>query len=246
MKNSIMKTLLIFIVFFLSCSKENVVDQKPTENTNEHFEFILYDGLNENIIPNISKKLEDNLPRVLDDLGVSNISKIKVKIWQDETNYLNAQQKDLGVKYPGSTGYVYGIAEVRILNRGNASLTVLHEVCHVISMYVNSSIPNNPRWLWEAVALYESQDFTHPKNISYLVQGNFPTLAELSSDFNSGNQKIYQVGYLLSEFIINTWGKPGYISIIKSNGNIQSTFGITNKQFEEDWKVFVTDKYLAH
>ena len=211
-----------------------------------HFEFVLYDDLSESIIPDISKKLEDNYSRVLNDLEVNAASKITVKIWNNETNYLNAQQKDLGVKYPGSTGYVYGLKEVRILYRGNSSQTALHEVCHVISMYVNKYIPNNPRWLWEAVALYESREFTNPKSISYLVQGNFPTLAELNSDFNAGNQKIYQVGYLLSEFIINNWEKSGYISIIKSNGNVQNTFGITVNQFEENWKTFVTENYLAH
>ena len=111
-------------------------------------------------------------------------------------------------------------------------------------MNVNRQFGNNPRWFWEAVAIYESGEFNDPKNISYLADGNFPTIAELTADFNTGARKIYEVGYLLSEYIIETWGKESYTQMIKNNADIQLVLGINAAQFENGWKDFVTRKYL--
>ena len=108
MRSPLINLLSFLTVFILGCSKNNLNDPssiiRDAENTG-HFEFVLYDNLTESVIPDISKKLEDNYSRVLDDLEVSTVPKITVKIWNDETNYLNAQQKDLGIKYPGSQVY---------------------------------------------------------------------------------------------------------------------------------------------
>ena len=88
-------------------------------------------------------------------------------------------------------------------------------------------------------------EFNNPKNISYLAAGNYPTIAELNSNFNTGNYKIYEVGYLLSEYIIETWSKISYVNMIKQNANIESVLGITTQQFEAGWKNFVMTKYFA-
>jgi hypothetical protein len=200
--------------------------------------------LSQSISEPILKKLEDNYARVLGDLNLTSINKVTVKIWNDETHFLDNMQSALGVKYPGATGYVFGVTEVRILYRGNAAQNVLHEFCHIASLAVNSKIGNNPRWLWEAVAIYESGELRDPKTISYLLDGNFPTIAEMNSDYNAGNYKIYEVGYLLSEYIISSSGKDAFVNLIRSNGNIALTLGVTTQQFEDGWKQFVQNKYL--
>ena len=98
--------------------------------------------------------------------------------------------------------------------------------------------------LLEAIAVYEASEFVNPTTINYLVNSNFTILAQLNSDFNSGGNKIFLVGYLLSEFIITNWDKSRFVSLIKSNGNIQQTLEITTQQFEEAQKNFVIDKYF--
>lgn len=246
-----MKTnLLIFLIALINVScKENAPTVIAPENNapvlSEHFAFELYDGLANTVAAPVLNKLNENYSRILSDLELTSLPKVNVQIWNDETHFQNDMKRDLGVNYWGSTGYVYNLTTVRVLNRHNLPQTVLHEFAHIVSLHVNNRFGNNPRWLWEAVALYEAGDFVHPRNISYLAAGSFPTLEELNTDFNQGNQKIYAVGYLLAEYIVNTWGKSKFVQLIKTNANIATTLGFTTGQFETGWKEFVTGKYLA-
>ena len=111
-------------------------------------------------------------------------------------------------------------------------------------MQVNSTISNNPRWLWEAVALYESNDFVNPNTLSYMVSGDYPTLDELNTDYNSSNHSIYQVGYVLLEYIVVTWGMDTVKDLIQNNGDLTDSLGLTTREFESGWYQFVEEKYL--
>lgn len=237
----------MLIASLSSCAKDSETnDDNPVVIEKGNFSFVLHDGLAQSIIAPINTKLNDNYSRVLNDLEVSSMNKVSVKIWNNETNFLDDMEQAIGQRYQGASGWVYSSTDIRILYRGSyTSQIVLHEFCHAVSLVVNNTIGNNPRWLWEAVAIYEAGEFVNPTTISYLVNGNFPTLAELNSDFNSGGNKIYSVGYLLSEFIITNWDKNHFVSLIKSNGNIQQTLEISVPQFEEQWKSFVLNKYFA-
>ena len=243
MKISLKHFISLLLICASSCSQETVTGPESVQ-ASSHFSFVLYDGLTQDITVPILKKLEDNYPRILADLKVEMMDPVKIQIWNNETEFQNVIKRDLGTNFWGATGYVYGRNDVRVLNRGSAAQIALHEFSHTVSMYVNSRIANNPRWLWEAVAIYEAGELVNPKTLSYLVAGNFPTINELNTDFNSGNQKIYSVGYTLSEFIIQNYGKDKYVDLIKTNGNIASSLGISVLQFESRWKEFVTKKYL--
>lgn len=247
----VMKTypaLLLLALFSVTCKEDSSNANAPENNSpvlSEHFAFELYDGLPNSVASSVLNKLNENYGRILSDLELTSLPKVNVQIWNDETHFQNDMKRDLGVNYWGATGYVYNLTTVRVLNRNNLPQTVLHEFAHIVSLHVNNRFGNNPRWLWEAVALYEAGDFVHPRNISYLAAGSFPTLEELNTDYNQGNQKIYAVGYLLSEYIVNTWGKSKFVQLIKTNANITTTLGVTTTQFESGWKEFVTGKYLS-
>jgi len=240
---------LIFLLLPLlvnSCNKNTSEDNLitgPVES--DHFAFALYDGLSNSITPPIINEMNNNYDRILNDLDVQSVQKTKIEIWNDEEHFQNDMKRDLGINYPGTLGYIYNRTSIRLLNRGNIAHNTVHEFVHIVSLYVNNNFGNNPRWFWEAVATYESGEFINPNNLSYLVSGNFPTIAELNSDFNTGNYKIYQVGYLLSEYIIATWGKISYVKMIKQNANIELVLSITTQQFEAGWKDFVMTKYFS-
>jgi len=239
--------LIIYLSILLSsCSNKNDEEYiPPITIEGDCFSFVLNDGLQQSIIPSIQDKLEGNYSRVLADLEVDSMSNVTIKIWNNETHFLDDMELAIGRRYTGATGWVYSASDIRILYRSsNASQTALHEFCHAVSLVLNSTIGNNPRWLWEAVAIYEAGEYRDPKSLSYLLDGNFPTLSELSLDYAAGNHKIYEVGYLLAEYIITNWGKSGLVKLIQSNGNIQQTFNISTQQFEENWKNYIISAYF--
>ena len=235
-------TISLFFLFYLfSCSKDKIPFAPLNE---EHFEFILYDGLNTSDILQISTTLEENRQRIIDDLLVSGMPKVTVKIWADYDHFLNDMENDIGIRYTGATGYIFGSTESRLYFNNQVVVAAVHEFAHLVSMQVNMTIPNNPRWLWEAVALYENNEFVNPGTLSYMVSGDYPTLVELNADYNSSNHSIYQVGYVLLEYIVVTWGMNTVIELIKNNANLFSSLSLTAHQFESGWYRFVEERYL--
>ncbi len=224
---------------------ETVSSNNELPVQSEHFTFVLYDGLSNSTAVSVLSKLNDNYSRVLGDLSVPSIPRTTIEIWNDETHFQNDMKRDIGTNYWGATGYIYNTTSLRILNRGNPPQTALHEFVHIVSLHVDGQIANNPRWLWEAIAIYEAGEFMNPRNISYLVAGSFPTLSELNTEYNQGNQKIYAVGYLLAEYIVETWGRESVVQMIKSHANLAAVLNVTTGQFEAGWKEFVVRKYLS-
>jgi hypothetical protein len=233
------------LLLFNSCNRdtgESDLITGPIES--DYLTFELYDDLSQSITIPIINEMNDNYDRILNDLNVQSVQKIKVEIWDDETHFQDDMKRDIGINYPGTLGYIYSITCMRLLNRGDLAHNIIHEFAHIVSLYVNNNFANNPRWFWEAVATYESGEFIHPKNLSYLAAGNFPSIAELNSDFNTGSRKIYEVGYLLSEYILETWGRESYVRMIKLNADIEIVLNVTTEQFETGWKNFVMTKYF--
>jgi hypothetical protein len=210
----------------------------------DHLTFELYDGLSHSITYPVCERMNQDYDRILNHLDVKSMPRVKVEIWNDETHFQNDMYKDIGMNYPGTYGYVYSKTCIRLLNRGDLAQNTIHEFSHLVSLYVNSNFANNPRWFWEAVAIYEAGEFIHPKNISYLAAGNFPSIEELNSDFNSGNRKIYEIGYILSEYILENWDRARFIQMIKQNANLQAVLNVTTDEFESGWKSFVNGKYF--
>ncbi len=110
--------ILSIFTFFLSCSKNT----SPVEPINqEHFEFILYDGLNTSNILQISTALEDNYQRIVNDLQVTKMPIITVKIWADYNHFLDDMENDIGIRYTGATGYIFSPTELRIFYNSQVS-----------------------------------------------------------------------------------------------------------------------------
>lgn len=242
---NIIRSILLILILVISCTEEN---NSTTPNNiieeGDHFEYLLYDNLSDSDISAVSENLENNFQRIISDLGRENLPTIKVGIWQNYTNFLNAMENDIGTRYQGATGYVMSDREFRIYFNNDAPTAAVHEFAHVVSIHVNSTIPNNPRWLWEAVALYENQEFVDPGTLSYMLTGNYPSIEELNSDYNSGT-KIYSVGYVLMEYIVESWGRDKMIELILYNGNIQRVLDKTVSEFESGWHQFIESKYLT-
>ncbi|MBN2356426.1 hypothetical protein JXO59_09950 [candidate division KSB1 bacterium] len=245
MKSRFLLPLLLCLSLLIHCSDKT--PQKPANGNgkSEHFECVLHDDLSPSITTDILNKLESNYQRILADLQVEEMPMVTVEIWANNINFLEAMEKNIGVKCPGATGYITASA-LCLLYAGDVPQTAVHEFAHLVTMQVNIRIPNNPRWLWEAVALYEAGDFVHPATLPYMVAGDYPTLVELNREYNSSDHKIYSVGYTIGECIVRTWGRGALIDLIKTNGDIAGILGLSIKEFEDRWYLFVKDTYLGY
>ena len=208
----------------------------------DHFR-VLAGSTPDAILHSAAARLEVEHPRIVSALGVTALPTITVRVWQDEATYFDELVRYFGVRY-SALGYITGPTELRMLASPTLPTTAVHEFVHAASMAVNASFANNPRWLWETVALYENGEFVHPRTIPYLVSGAFPTLQRLNVDPNGGRQ-IYEVGYVLGEFIVSTWGRPAYLRLILANGDIGSVLGVSVADFESAWRAFVQQRYLS-
>jgi hypothetical protein len=188
-------------------------------------------------------RLEADYARILTDLSLATLPMINVRIWQDETTYFNELTRYFGVRY-GAVGYITGPTELRVLVVPQLPVNVVHEFIHAASMAVNPQIPNNPRWFWETVALYENGELINPRSLDYIVRGSFPTLQQLNVDPNAGRQ-VYELGFTLGEFIISRWGRPSFLRLIQTNADLGGVLGVTAAEFEAAWQSYVRQRYLS-
>ncbi|MGB0937059.1 MAG: hypothetical protein ACPGTQ_06355 [Colwellia sp.] len=187
----------------------------------------------------IKKTVEEHKSRINKNFQISNMPDVTVRIWQD--------RKAFELEFGDDAQYVQGYVvqsdwEARFFNgRPNLGLGVVHEYTHLVTLALNPSFNNNPRWLWEATAIYESGRPPIPdiSSLKCFSKQSFPNLDNLESHpFN-----IYKVGYFLTDFIISKWGQEGLVELVKSNGDIKTTFQKTVNEFEQMWLLFLQDKY---
>ena len=240
--NYVIHTSFLITIFLLVISCSNSSDPEiPIQEP--RFRVVLYDGLTDLNTVEILSALEDNYDRILAALNVDNMPEVSVEIWNDNENFMEAMEVRLGTRYIGASGYVTSNSNIHMLMTDGAPVAAVHEFAHLVSMQVNPTIPNNPRWLWEATAVYLAGEFVHPDNFNYFVNDHYPTISDLNAGFNMYLNTIYSVGYVLTEYIVDRWGNEGLIHLIENNGRIYDTFGITTEEFEAGWYLFMEREY---
>jgi len=264
MKIFSLETNAIFIVVaalilaaFLAFSSNafSQTNSEEVEEQNGQFRYIYGDELTREKANSVISHLEQNYSKVMSGLMVPELPTVTVRLWTSYESLYSAQYERSGQRFEGSAGSVWWSTEggpeiLAVYNERYEGMrqhtaSLLHEFAHLVSMAINPSIPNNPRWLWESVAIYEAGEYrANLSGIDYIASRDFPTLAELDVGFNEANQarNIYQVGFTIAEYIVETWGAEGLISLVKRNGNILSTFGISTSEFESGWQAHLEGK----
>jgi hypothetical protein len=245
MKNFFSILLCATITFlFATCGDETAIRQPDADGiypiviTTDAFQYILHDGVKREQAAQIGDSLLANYQRIMQHLRVAAMPQITISLWSpDHSDDFYAEMRNrIGQDYPGATGYTPGNKDVCLLWNPSASKASVHEYAHLVSMALKPSISNNPRWLWEAVAQYESKTYNHPATWTP-AQRAFPGFAALNQ-YNSDLP--YRWGYFLCSCVIERWGDDAYINMIKTNGNTQSVLGITEDEFGR-----VAEEYVA-
>lgn len=224
----------------------NANEQPSLRSTTGHFR-ILADTAGAATVTAVSEALELAWPRITSDLRVTDLPVTSIWIWGDSSSFYADMLAKAGQVYQGAEGWVPDAHTASVLARTGTSSEVVaraavHEFAHVASIGVNASIANRPRWLWEAVALFESREFVDPTLVDYMRSGQYPSLAELDSAYDV-SRRIYQVGYVLAEYVVQTWGLDGLVRLVQRNGDLSAALGVTAAAFETGWHQFLHDRY---
>ena len=206
-----------------------------------HFR-LLGDRVGDDVLRAVADRLEADLPRVQADLGVASVRTMTVKVWQDQAAWAAEVQRFFG-RGIDTMGYVTGPDEVRVLAGSPVVRNAAHEMAHCVSLYVNPTFGNNPRWLWESVALFENRELVDPRSLGYMVAGRPPTLQQLDADVTVSRQ-VYDVGFLIGEFVTARAGQTGLVALVRSSGDTAAVLGLSTPEFEAAWYAFVRERYL--
>lgn len=193
----------------------------------------------------LARFLEEHFDKAASDLGVSNVPIIEVWVYPGMDAY-RAAVKQLGLKPEDlACSGDYQIHMVSPASSGQDRRSIeqaaAHELAHCLVFHLVRGKPV-PRWLGESVARYESRQWVDPRYLDYLVAGNFPAFSDLD---DSGSNKVYQVGYILADFVVERWGVQGLRNLLLSQGDVQGSLGVTADQFSQAWKDFVFGKYFT-
>lgn len=237
-----MQTIKLFISLLslaIACTSMNKADR--VYNTS-HFK-ILYTTLDDNNIKEIADSLENSYPRITTQLQSGDLPIVNVHFYENADAFTKA--------FPGlpvwAVGQATSVSEIHMISPNNPKQdyqtmirNTKHEFAHCVSMKINATIGNNPRWLWESVALYEANLPWDPHLLSYLVNQKPPSLEELNGFSGSA---IYEVGYFIAQFIVETYGTNVLKSLIQNNGNLKATLNMNEEEFTKQWFAFVKKKY---
>lgn len=216
------------------------------EHASAHFTFH-YPAIDASTIAETAVRVEREYARVIADLGVTSMPRVHVTFYLDHAALEAATRPVAGVVPAWTYGLVTAEDHIHVMSPNLAAWApyahrigdIVHEFAHCVSLRANPRIANNPRWLWEAVAIFESRQFVDPRTLPYMTAHQPPPLAALNS---MADTRIYDVGYTVAEFIISRWGQEGLRSLVASNGDV-GALGPDSAIFFDQWFAWTSAKY---
>jgi hypothetical protein len=192
--------------------------------------------------------LEREYARILGDLGAGTMPVVNVTLYADHSAMAGAVRPVAGEIPSFASGLVTSATQIHVMSPSapgwgpveRVSSALVHEFAHCVSLHLNLRIANNPRWLWETVAIYESRQSVDLRTLGYMTAGRPPSLEELNA---IDNPRIYDVGYSIGEFIVARWGQRAIGELIAANGDTAAVLGVSPGDFHRDWFAFVKERY---
>lgn len=232
--------------------------ERPKEMESPHFQLSYY-GLSKKDAKTLLDTLEQNRQRIMDHLGAREMPRVEVRFLTaaevEERWTPIAEAGGLTFEIKGLT---VGRDEIHINGpwalknrKGALRPVVVHELAHLVTLAAAYGPGVRPtaeeekrnfaglrrRWLWEAVACYEAGQSSDLRRLDYIRNGDFPTLRDLDRPSDS---RIYQLGYSLIAYVESRWGGDAVARLVRAQGDIPATLGISEEEFEEGWRGTLT------
>jgi hypothetical protein len=216
-----------------------------------HFK-IFYPKFDDKNIKEIADSLENNYTRIITNLQSQELQIVSIYFYADTASFRESVKRWNRNLPKWAIGITLGDSAIHMISPDSPDARnqdfnyqemikgTIHEFAHCVSRHINMTIANKPRWLWESIAIYESNQSSDPHQLSYLVNQKPPTLIELN---DMSKPYVYEVGYFIAEYLVESKGNDVLNSLIKNNGNIQQTLNMDDEEFTKQWFAFVKKKY---
>ena len=248
------KVFIAFVFLVLILLVILLIPESRKEIKTQHFTFLFSSCIDTSKIEELAHALESSYSKIGNDLRTKPSDNIETNIYAQRWRYIKA------TKNWSASGNIEGISKLHFVERAwgesDSKKVAVHEFAHTVTLKLlldNEAHPINsndfdkkfstfPTWLWEAISVYEAQQFVDPKTLPYLSNGQYPNISELNNRVQGG--KIYDCGYTIIEFILFKYGHDNFLNLIKHYGGLKAVFNVTEEQFCKDWYGFIKDKYL--
>jgi hypothetical protein len=206
-----------------------------------------YTAMDAATVAETAARVEAQHARIARDLGVASMGRVTVTLYPDQAALRAGVAPIVGTIPSFATGLVTGPYDVHVVSPNAVPggydvgiTTIVHEFAHCVTLVVNPGFANNPRWLWESVALYEAGQIVDPRGLAYMTSLQPPTLAQLSQ---IADTRIYDVGALIGAFIVETWDGDALPRLVRANGDVASVLGIDEATFVSRWMAYGRARY---
>jgi hypothetical protein len=255
-------TVFLAITYFgLKIVRSFLVENELTNIKTKHFD-ISYKGIFREEANDLAKQLEDQYDKIRTDLNDPDHDTIRVFIHSTQKDFNTAT----GLHSSNANGTSRGPLAFHILltNWHNSIFpddpekTAVHEFTHCVQLniLIHQALKENPtaskedfneifekkftkdypQWFWEALSVYQAKE-VNTLSVQYAMRQN-PTL-----DYLNNSNQIYNVGYTIGEYIVETWGKDKLPELITSYVDLKKVLHVDQSEFEKGWIEFVEKKY---
>lgn len=212
------------------------------KKSTRHFIF-LFSDVDTVTVDTLAATLESSYQKIVTDFNIKGLPVITVRIYPTAESFHN------GINFPGAPPNIlataFGKNDARMISphavtaKEGAMLThhIAHEFVHCVHLNIDYA-PNNPRWLWEGIAMYESGWFMNPAEIDVIKNNTFPSLMSL----NNGLE--YELGYVIMEAIHDLWGFNTILDLIKKRGDTNACLQISQEEFDRRVFNHIYQKYI--
>lgn len=196
----------------------------------------------------IADLAEASVPRVREALGVTQPAQVRVSYYETHAELAAAVRPFVGAIPSWATGLVTSGQDIHLLSAGaagsgqiaQAATLLVHEFAHCVTLQLDQASGNNPRWLWETIAIYLAGQFRQPSSVAALRDGQAPALSVLNV---FDNNVVYDVGFLLGEFIVERGGTAALRQLVLARGNTTTVLGLSETEFVSEWRTWIRARH---
>lgn len=177
--------------------------------------------------------------------------KIDLYIYTDRSAFLATSPSDDAAGYAQPSRNIIAI----LLGAGNSTVTLTHEINHIIFMNSVPRIDTVPQWFVEGLAIYESRPGVEAAQLDkYALAKDIHDFMEpLKSDREKpADPRVYAEGYMKINFIVDTFGRDKLHGVIEElqagmdfNQALLQSLGLNQEELNANWKTYARGRITS-